>query len=330
MKTSHRLTYMSPESISIREVSVPAPKANELLIRVHLTTVNRTDCGVLSGEPYIFRFFVGWPSPRHKATGTDFAGTVEAVGGKVTGFKMGDRVFGFNDHGCGSHAEYFTYPANGPIGLIPKEISFNDAVASLEGAHYALNFIRHAHSVLDSNSSGLSMAGKTVMVYGATGAIGSAAVQLLLHFGAKVTAVCARQHVQTVQALGPQRVIDYLSEDFTQCGEQFDFMFDAVGKSSFGACRPLLGKRGVYLSSELGPGNENLYLPLLTKWRSGPRVLFPIPMNIPRTINLMSELLASGEFRPLIDRTYTLEQLPDAFRYTASEQKLGNVLLSLE
>jgi len=329
MKTSYRTAYGPPEIVSIRQVPVPAPKADELLIRVHATTVNRTDCGVLSGEPYIFRFFVGWPSPRHNATGTDFSGTVEAIGSKVSGFKVGDRVFGFNDNSCGSHAEFLTYPANGPIGLIPMEISFNDAVASLEGAHYALNFIRHAHSFLDSGDSEFSMVGKNVMVYGATGAIGSAAVQLLRHFGAKVTAVCATQHVQTVQAFGPNRVIDYLSEDFTQCGEQFDFVFDAVGKSSFGACRPLLGKSGVYLSSELGPGNENLYLPLLTKWRSGPRVLFPIPENIPRTIRLMSELLASGGFRPLIDRTYTLEQLPDAFRYTASGQKVGNVLLSL-
>lgn len=330
MKTSHRTTYGPPEIISIREVSVPAPKADELLIRVQVTTVNRTDCGVLSGEPYIFRFFVGWPNPRHKATCTDFAGTIEAIGSKVNGFAVGDRVFGFNDHGCGSHAEFLTYPANGPIGLIPQHVSFSDAVASLEGAHYALNFIRHAHSALDSENSEITLEGKNVLVYGATGAIGSAAVQLLRHFGAKVTAVCATQHVQTVQALGPHRVIDYMSEDFTQCGEQFDFVFDAVGKSSFGACRPLLGERGVYLSSELGPGNENLYLPLLTKWRSGPRVLFPIPENIPRTIKLMSELLASEEFRPLIDRTYTLEQLPDAFRYTASGQKVGNVLLSLE
>jgi len=328
MKTSYRTAYGPPEIVSIREVPVPAPKANELLIRVHLTTVNRTDCGVLSGEPYIFRFFVGWPSPRHKATGTDFAGTVEAIGSKVSGFKVGDRVFGFNDHGCGSHAEYFTFPANGPIGLIPQHVSFNDAVASLEGAHYALNFIRHAHSVIAPGNSDLAMDGRKVMVYGATGAIGSAAVQLLRHFGATVTAVCATKHVQKVQALGPDRVIDYLSEDFTQCGEQFDFVFDAVGKSSFGACLPLLGTRGVYLSSELGPGNENLYLPLTTKLRGGPRVVFPIPENIPRTIKLMHELLTSGDFRPLIDCTYTLEQLPEAFHYTASGQKVGNVLLT--
>lgn len=317
MKSSYRDRYGPPEILSIREVEVPRPKDNDLLIRVRSSTVSRTDCGALWGTPFVFRFFVGLPKPRHAATGADFAGVVEAAGRNVQPFRVGDRVFGFNDHGCGSHAQYLTYPAHGAVAHIPEGIGFADAAASLEGAHYAYNFI----------TRGSVSRGSRVLVYGATGAIGSAAVQLLKHFGAHVTAVCATPYLDRVRALGPNRVVDYLREDFTATDERYDFVFDAVGKSSFGQCRPLLNARGIYVSSELGPGNENLYLPLTTRLRTGPKVVFPIPVDIPRTIALMRRLLAAGEFRPLIDRTYTLDQLPEAFRYVASGQKIGNVLL---
>lgn len=318
MKAAIRKKYGGPEVLRVQEVPLPVPKDNELLVRVHAATVNRTDCGALWGKPFIFRFFVGFPRPVHLSTGTDFSGQVEAVGKKVTKFRVGDRVFGFNDNNLGSHAEYLTVKADGRVAQIPEGISFECAAASAEGAHYAWNYIR---------KSGMG-AGHHVLVYGATGAIGSAAVQILNYLGARVTAVCNSKNVALIKSLGPGRVIDYETEDFTEGGEQYDFILDAVGKSSFGVCKKLLKPGGKYMSSELGPGNENLYLPLLTRWRKK-RMIFPLPAGIPATMKLLTTLLAARKFNPVIDKIYTLEQIADAFTYVNSGQKTGNVLLKM-
>jgi NADPH:quinone reductase-like Zn-dependent oxidoreductase len=339
MQTIYREGYGPAEDLRVVEAPVPLPGKGEVCIRVHATTVNRTDCGVLLGEPYIFRFFVGWPRPRHSATGTDFAGVVHAVGSGVSHLRPGDRVFGFNDHGCGSHAQYMVCAANGNVEAMPPAIGFAEAAASAEGAHYALNMLLHAVPKLRTDVAlaqgmaamrlpeQLDLRGLNVLVNGATGAIGSAAVQLLRHFGSRVVAVCATPHLDTVAGLGAHGVIDYTATSIAHCGETFDMVVDAVGKSDFGTCAPLLKEGGVYLSSELGPGNENLYLPMLTALRGGKRVVFPFPHDIPRTLRLMAQLLAEGSFRPLMDRTCTLEGLPEAFRYVASGQKVGNVVL---
>lgn len=318
MRATHRTTYGPPDVLSVRELPVPEPTVGELLIRVQASTVNRTDCGVLFGAPYVFRFFVGWPKPRLASTGTDFAGVVEAVGRNVTRFKLGDRIWGFDDHGIGSHAEYFTCSEKAPILAIPDGIGFDLAAASGEGAHYAYTFLRCM----------TLKPGDRVMVNGGTGAIGSAAIQMLRQRGARVTATCATPHLDRVAALGAERVIDYTRESFTEDPEQYSYVLDAVGKSSFGACKRLLLPGGVYFSSELGPGNENLYLPLTTRFSSR-RYIFPIPADIPRTLAHVQGLLQSGAFRPLMDRSFPLAQVQDAFRYVASGQKVGNVLLTL-
>lgn len=332
MLTSHRVDYCPPEKLRIQEAPLPLPQRGEVRVKVHSTTVNRTDCGVLGGEPYIFRFFVGWPRPRHTATGTDFAGVVDAVGEGVGNLHVGDRVFGFHDHGMGSHAQYMLCRADGHVHPIPEGIGYAEAAASTEGAHYALNMLLHAARTLypgngATTPENLRLDGLNVMVYGATGAIGSAAVQLLRHFGCRVVAVCATPHLETVVRLGAHRVLDYTTTDFTRCGEVFSMVVDAVGKSDFTTCTPLLKEKGIYLSSELGPGGENLYLPLVTSLIGGRQVVFPIPSDIPRTMRLMASLLASGRFHPLLDRTYPLSGLADAFRYVASGQKVGNVII---
>ncbi len=316
MKAAIRKKYGGPEVLSVQEVPIPVPKDHELLVKVHATTVNRTDCGALWGKPFIFRFFVGFPKPKQLSTGTDFAGVVEAVGKKVNGFQPGDRVFGFNDTNLGSHAEYLAVKANDRVNKLPKGISFETAAASPEGAHYAWNYIR---------KTGMK-AGHHVLVYGATGAIGSAAVQILKYLGVHVTAVCNTKNVERIKSLGPDKVIDYETEDFTEGGEQYDFVLDAVGKSSFGICKKILKPGGKYMSSELGPGNENLYLPLLTRWRKR-RMVFPLPEDIKSSLELLQELFAKNAFHPIIDRTYPLEQIADAFTYVNSGQKTGNVLL---
>jgi NADPH:quinone reductase-like Zn-dependent oxidoreductase len=306
--------------LRIAEVPTPEPGDQDLVVRVHATTVNRTDCGALAGAPYVFRFFVGWPSPRHVTTGTDFAGEVTAVGRGVSRFKVGDRVMGFDDNNLGSHAEYVRVPKGRAVVKIPEGVSYEEAAASMEGAHYARNFLRVVPL----------QAGDPVLVYGATGAIGSAALALLKAADAQITAVCASPHLDMIQRLGAHRVIDYTTRPFVEQlrGERFAFVFDAVGKSTFGVCRALLRDDGAYVSSELGPWGQNLFYALLAPLMRGPKVRFPLPIDIPRSLELVTSLLASGNYRPLIDpNRYTLEGIRDAFAYVASGQKLGNVLL---
>ena len=203
---------------------------------------------------------------------------------------------------------------------MPAAASYEQAAASLEGAHYAINFINKV--TLEP--------GQRVLVYGATGAIGSAAVQLLKNRGLHVTAVCGSAHVEQVASLGPDRVIDYMLEDFTLEDQRYDFVFDAVGKRTFGACRRVLTPHGIYISSELGPWGQNLLFALVTPFLGRQKVVFPVPVDIRGTLTLMTRLLDEGAFTPLIDRRYRLEQIREAFAYVASGQKIGNVLVTFD
>jgi NADPH:quinone reductase-like Zn-dependent oxidoreductase len=221
--------YGPPEVAMLMEVEQPIPKDYEVLVKVYASTVNRTDSGFRSAEYFISRFWSGLLRPRHKILGCEFAGVIAEVGEKVTLFKKGDKVFGFNDQTFGGHAEYLTIAETDALATIPENLSFEEAAALTEGAHYALVNIRAVKV----------KPGQNVLVYGATGAIGSAAVQLLKHFGAIVTAVCNTNNVKLVQSLGADAVIDYQTQDFTNTDIKFDFIFDAVGKSSFGVCKPL-------------------------------------------------------------------------------------------
>lgn len=314
MKAATRTVYGGPEVLSINETAKPTPAANELLVKVHAATVNRTDCGILWAKPFIMRFFTGLTKPKLPTTGTDFAGEVKAVGAAMTDFKVGDRIFGFNDNGLCSHAEYLTIAADQPITTIPEGISYKQAAASAEAAHYAYNFINKVNI----------KAGDNVMLNGGTGAIGSAALQMLKAMGVMVTATCRTQHVDLVKEMGADKVIDYLQEDFTQDDAQYDFVFDAVGKSTYGKCKHLLKPDGVYLSSELGPGTQNPFLALVS-----PHVKFPVPTDIKRSLSVVKDLLAQGKFKPLIDRTYPLEEIREAFTYVDSGEKVGNVVLRM-
>lgn len=316
MKAITRPKYGPPEVLEVLEVPIPAPKKNEILVRVRATTVNRTDCGILTGKPYIIRAFTGLWKPLHSIPGTDFAGEVVSTGCDVSQFSPGQRVWGFYDNGMASQAEYMVVAQEAPIAPIPDGIGFEEAAASGEGAHYAINFIKYLKK----------KEGMQVLVHGGTGAIGSAAIQLLNYYGARVDAVCDGEHLQKVKALGAIEVIDYLKEDFCQRGKKYDFVMDAVGKSSFGKCKAVLRAGGVYMSSELGPGAENLYLPFTSrfgKWRH----VFPIPTDCKSSVKLITKLLGEGVFRPLMDRHYAMEQVKDAYRYVASGQKTGNVTI---
>lgn len=319
MRAAVFTTYGPPEVVQLMEIPKPIPKNNELLIKVVASTVNRTDCGFRSAEYFISRFWTGIVKPKFPVLGCEFSGVVEAVGQGVTLFKPGDHVFGFNDKTCGGHAAYLIRSETDAIATVPPEISIEEAAAITEGSHYALCDIRAAKVE----------AGQEVMVYGATGAIGSAAVQLLKHLGARVTAVCNTQRVSLVQSLGADLVIDYEKGDFTQSTVRYDFIFDAVGKSSFGACKPLLKPRGIYISTELGRNGENIYLALLTPLFGGKRLLFPLPTISKADVEYLKDLVQQGKFKPVIDRYYTLDQIVEAYRYVESGQKTGNVILKI-
>lgn len=309
--------YGPPEVARLANIPRPEPGAKQLLIRIQATTVNRTDSGFRSAGYFVSRFWSGLFRPKYPVLGCEFAGVVEATGSHVTAFQPGDRVFGYNDKSFGGHAEYTVADETGAIALIPDNLDYTTAAPLTEGAHYALNNIRAAKV----------SAGQHVLVYGATGAIGSAAVQLLKHLGAKVTAVCGTKHVALVQGLGADRVIDYQTQDFTQSKDLYDFIFDAVGKSSFRVCKPLLCPQGIYVSTELGKHGVNIFLALTTARPKGKRVIFPIPEITQGDVIYLRELAAQGTFKPVIDRYYKLEEIVDAYRYVETGQKTGNVVI---
>jgi NADPH:quinone reductase-like Zn-dependent oxidoreductase len=320
VRAAVHLRYGPPELLRICHVAKPRPAADEILVRIRCGSVNRTDVGFLRAKPFITRFWSGMVRPRRKTLGCEFAGDVEAVGDGVTRFAVGERVFGFDDVGWGGHAEYKVIAQHGSVATIPDGISYEQAAASTEGVHYALVGIRTAKVA----------EGDRVLVHGATGAIGSAAVQLLVDAGAHVLATSTTRDVELVESLGADEVVDWERTDFTACGKRFDLVFDAVGKSSFGACKPLLVDRGVYLSTDLGPRAQNPFLGLaspLFERAGAKRVLFPIPSHDQAMIETLRDLLARGAFKPVVDRVYPLAEIVDAFEYVETGQKTGNVVV---
>ena len=320
MRAAVYTSYGPPEVVRIAEVDKPAAGDNDVLVRVHATTVNRTDCACRAAKPFFMRLFTGLRGPRATILGNEFAGVVEAVGRGVSAFEVGDRVFGYNEGPFGAHAEYLSIPQDGSLATIPANLSYQQAAPSTEGSHYALAHIRAARI----------QSGQDVLVYGATGAIGSAAVQLLKSVGANVTEVCGTDNVALVKGLGADKVVDYTAEDFTRDEQRYDVVLDSVGKSSFNQCKPLLKSSGIYLSSELGPLAQNPFLALIAPLRSGKKVLFPIPKHDQAMMGYFRELLESGAFTPVVDRTYPLDQIVEAYRYVETGQKIGNVVISVE
>ncbi len=261
-------------------------------------------------------------TPRKQTPGTEFAGEVEAVGEEVNTLKAGDRVFGFNDLGSGAQAEYLTVRETYAV-TIPDGIDYEQAAASSEGAHYAYNFINKVRIE----------AGQDALVYGASGAIGSVAVQLLKSYGVNVTAVCGTRNIELLKSLGADRVIDYTKEDFTKDNQRYDYVFDTVGKVSFFKCWPLMKRGGVYISSDLGFLGQNIFLPMLTPLikplLGGRKTAFPFPSNILGTLALVKRLMIEGKFRAVIDQKFPLDQIVDAYRYVEKGHKTGNVVVTV-
>jgi NADPH:quinone reductase-like Zn-dependent oxidoreductase len=320
MKAAVHTRYGPPDVVRVVDVPTPTPRDNEVLVKVHATTVNRTDCGFRGAKPFFTRVFTGLVRPRVTILGNEFAGQVQAIGRSVTSFAVGDRVFGYDDTVCGAHAEYLTIREDASLARIPASLTYAEVAPATEGSHYALADIEKAKI----------RAGQRVLVNGGTGAIGSAAVQLLASRGIHVTAVCETTHLELVRGLGAERVIDRTVEDFTQDAQTYDVVFDAVGKSSFGRVRRLLEPRGVYMSTDLGPGGQNLFLALVTPALPGKSVLFAYPRHNQAMMNYFKDLMESGQFRPVIDRSYPLAEIVEAYRYVEKGQKVGNVVIIVQ
>jgi NADPH:quinone reductase-like Zn-dependent oxidoreductase len=318
MKAAFRSQYVPPGVLSIQEIDKPTPKDNEVLIRVYAASANRTDYHVLTGKPNFMRLFTGLFKPRLTITGSDFAGQVEAIGSSVKTFKVSDKVMGFGGvFGIGSHTEYITFPETKGIVLMPHNITYEQAAACLEGAYYSAAGINYLKPT----------AGQKALVYGATGAIGSSDVQFLKYYGLYVTAVCGGEHSELVRSLGADKVIDYKTQDFTKDEERYDYVFDAVEKTGFLKCKPLLKKNGIYTSSG---GFEYMAWALITKFSGGKKVLFIAPKNVKGNLGFIKKLIEEGRFRPLIDRTYPLNNIAEAFTYVGTGQKIGNVIITMD
>jgi NADPH:quinone reductase-like Zn-dependent oxidoreductase len=308
--------YGPPEVLRLEDVEPPVPNDGEVLVRVRATTVNRSDTGYRGPEYFISRFFTGLRRPKWRISGYEFAGEVEAAGGDVTEFAVGDRVFGANVAGFGAHAEFVCVREGAPMATMPRGATFEEAAAVCDGAILALNCLRLVEI----------RRGTRLLVYGASGSIGTAGVQLGKHLGAHVTAVCDTKHLELVRSLGADEVIDYTQEDFTENGETYDVVFDAVGKHSFRRSRRSLARGGAYLPTD---GFLNMALVFLTRW-ADKRVRFAIPPRYRKAdVVLLRELIEAGKYRAVIDRSYPLEQVVEASRYVETGQKTGNVVLTV-
>jgi NADPH:quinone reductase-like Zn-dependent oxidoreductase len=311
--------YGPPEVLRLEEVERPAPKDDEVLIKVHATTVNRTDTGLRSAEYFISRFFTGLLRPKRKIPGTELAGEVDAVGAAVTEFEVGDHVFGVSASTAGAHAEFICLPESAPLAHKPTGMTFEEAAAVPDGVILALSYLRR----VDLRRR------RKILIYGASGSIGTAGVQLAKYFDADVTAVCNTKNIELVRSLGAERVIDYTQEDFTKDRETYDVIFDAVGKLSYQRCKGSLKPGGMYGSTDLGPYWQNPFLALWT-WRIGDKkVLFPIPRYTKKDVLFLKGLVEAGKYRAVIDRRYPLEDVVEAHRYVETGQKTGNVVLTV-
>lgn len=310
--------YGPPEVVSVRELPDPKAGPNELLVAVRATTVNRTDCHYRAGSPPPMRLLSGLTRPKWSVWGCEFAGRVERTGDEVADFAVGDRVFGYLEGRFGAHAELLVVGADGLVAKVPDHVAYADAAPMTEGTHYA-------QSLLDLTTV---MSGTDVLVYGASGAIGTAAVQLAKAAGATVTAVCGTDGVELVRSLGADRVLDYQTGDFTDDDHRHDVVLDAWGMLSFRRATRTMKARCDYLSTGPGPHLQNVVLPALTRFSSR-RVRFRPPRFDRDTLGRFATMLGAGQLRAPIDRHFHLEEIVEAYRFVETGQKLGNVVIDV-
>jgi len=323
MKAIEYNQYGGPEVLKLIEAEKPAPKENEVLVKIHATTVTATECTFRKGKPYMSRLFTGLTKPKLKRLGEELSGTVEAVGKSVDGFRVGDKVFGTAGPGFGANAEYICIAEDGVVTQKPQGLSYAEAASSIDGFLTALPFLR---------DTGRLKSGQKVLINGASGSVGSAAVQVAKYIGSEVTAVCSTANVNWVKSIGADKVIDYTKTDFTKVGETYDVIFDAVGKTSFSKCKKLLTKRGVFL--EAGIGLSVFPAVIITALFGGKKARIAAtglrkPSERLKDLKLLKELLEAGTIKPVIDRAYPLEEIAKAHAYVDRGRKKGNVVIDV-
>ena len=312
--------YGPPEVLRIEEVERPVPKDDEILIRVRASTVSQSDTHARRPDPFLWRLAFGLRRPRLRTLGVELAGEVVAVGTSVREFKVGDEVFGKPSHYFGAHAEYVCSSERAALAPKPAGMSFDEAAAVCDGASQAIDALRKA---------GVGE-GRRIVVYGASGSLGTAAVQLAKHFGAHVTAVCGTDHVELVRSLGADEVIDYRREDFTTNGQTYDAIIDAVGKYSFRRGRRALKPGGTYVATDGGRFLlETLAFYVATRFVGSRRVTTAMGRRIKQDVLLFKELIEAGRFRPVVDSRYPMDQVVQAHRYVEGWHKAGNVVLTI-
>lgn len=323
MKAVFSTGYGAPDVLEVREADIPQPKDNELLIKVHAASITTADTMMRSGTPKFARIFMGWSKPKHPIIGTGFAGTVAGTGNAVKGFEKGDAVFGETGVTFGANAEYVCVPADGIVLPMPDYLSFEEAAVMCDGPLTSMNFLKDIAEI---------EAGTKVLINGASGSLGVAAIQIAKHYGAEVTAVCSGANAQLVRSLGADEVIDYTREDFTGSNVKYDVVYDTVGKSCYGKAAKVLKEDGIYMSPVL---SHKILIPMLTnRLRKGPKAKFDAtglnkPWELKAKLKKLLLMMAEGRYNAVIERRYAMEQIADAHRYIDTGRKRGNLVLSV-
>lgn len=314
--------YGGPEVLSVQEVATPTPKDNEVLIKVQASCLTRASAMMRSGTPRFARLFLGFGRPKYPITGSCFAGVVAEVGSGVDSFEVGDAVFGETAATFGTNAEYVCVAADGIILPMPDYLSFEEAAVICDGPVTSMNFLKRLGHV---------QAGQKVLINGASGSLGVAAVQIAKHMGAEVTGVCSTNNVALVKSLGADHVINYKEEDFTQAGKQYDVIYDTVGTSCFRKCKNILTEKGMFLSPVL---NMKVVLPMLGNWMRSKKVKFDATglkqaKEVKGFIKEVLAMMSKGDYDMVLERRYVMEEVQEAHRYIDSGRKRGNIVLSI-
>ena len=319
MKAIVYTKYGAPEVLQLTEVEKPSPKDNEVLIKMFATTVTSGDCRMRRADPFLVRLIGGFFKPKKSILGVDMAGEIEEVGSTVTKFKKGDPVFGSSYPNFGCYAEYNCVPENSVLAIKPSSITYEEAAAVFFGAHTALHFLR----------KGNIQSGQKVLIYGASGSIGTYAIQLSKYFGAEVTGVCSTSNLEMVRSLGADNVIDYTKDDFTKNGEIYHIIFDTVGKSPFSDAIRSLDKKGYFLRA-VHMSMKPILIGLWTTMTSSKKIIAGVAEEKVEDLIFLKKLVEEGNLKPVIDRTYPLGQAAEAHRYVDKGHKKGNVVLTIK
>lgn len=325
MKAMVYTEYGPPEVLHLQDVAKPTPRNNEVLIRVSATTVTPPDCLMRRGDSFVGRIILGFrkPNEKYKILGIELAGEIEAIGKDVKRFKQGDQVYGFRGFGIGALAEYKCMPEKGSLAIKPASITYEEAAAVVDGASTALFFLRDKAHI---------QRGQKVLINGASGSMGTMAVQLAKYFGAEVTGVCSTANLELVKSLGADKVIDYTNDDFTKNGETYDIIFDVASKSSFSRCKDSLKQNGRYLVTNMGltPIVQTLCTGVIRSLpgrQTGKKVIFALSIEKTEALIFLKELIDAGKLKAVIDRCYPLEQAAEAHRYVETGRKKGSVVI---